>query len=41
MDWEVYTGDLDLNLTSLSGVVSLWLFYYFYYMNIYDLFQTK
>ena len=39
MDWEVSTGDLDLNF--FIWVVSLWLFYYFYYMNIYDLFQTK
>ena len=34
-----YTGNLDLNF--LIWVMSLWFFYYFYNMDIYDLFQAK
>lgn len=33
--------ELGFKLDFFIWVVSLWLFYYFYYMNIYDLLQTK
>lgn len=39
MDWEKYTRNLDLNF--LIWVMSLWFFYYFCNMDIYNLFQTK